>query len=161
MDNQRSETDTNNQEEEANKLKALAQLYSYLGMIEKAFEELQKESGKLMLAENANENFEAYYRFITPISSDLTNIKNLAKLSRSELRKYKGLTSSDIFAEPSSKRKKADLKSEKKSYPTTPLAQLERRVDELEFYLRLILSILIAVFVVLTVLLLYAKQTNI
>ena len=157
MSDQRSETDINNQEEEANKLKALAQLYSYLGRLEKAFEGLQKESGKLMLAENANENFEAYYKFITPISSELTNIKNLAKLSRSELRKYKGYSSYDIFNDSSSKRKKENRQTEKKSYPTTPFEQLERRVDELEFYLRLILSLLIAVFVILTVLLLYAK----
>ncbi|MDJ0903342.1 MAG: hypothetical protein QNJ55_31540 [Xenococcus sp. MO_188.B8] len=157
MSDQRSETDINNQEESANKLKALAQLYSYLGRLEKAFEGLQKESGKLMLAENANENFEAYYKFITPISSELTNIKNLAKLSRSELRKYKGYSSYDIFNDSSSKRKKENRQTEKKSYPTTPFEQLERRVDELEFYLRLILLLLIAVFVVLTVLLLYAK----
>ncbi len=110
-----------------------------------------------MLADNANENFEAYYRFVNPISRELTNIKNLAKLSRSELRKYQGLSSSDIFAEPSSKKKKANRKSEIKFNPTTPFDQLERRVAELEFYLRLILSLLIAVFVVLTVLLLYAK----
>ncbi len=157
MNEQKPENDINNPEEKANKLKALAQLYSYLGQIEKAFAGLQQESGKLMLADNANENFEAYYRFVNPISRELTNIKNLAKLSRSELRKYQGLSSSDIFAESSSKRKKANRKSEIKSNPTTPFDQLERRVEELEFYLRLILSLLIAVFVVLTVLLLYAK----
>ncbi len=147
MDDQKAETDTNNQEEEAKKLKALAELYSYLGQIEEAFERLEKETGKLMLAENANKNFEAYYKFITPISSKLTNIKNLAKLSRSELRKYKGLSSSDIFAEPSSKRKKVDSKFETKSNPTTPFDQLDKRIDQLEFNFRMILLFLIALFV--------------
>ena len=153
MSDQRSETDINNPEESANKLKALAQLYSYLGKIEKAFEGLQKESGKLMLAENANENFEAYYKFITPISSELNNIKTLATLSRVELRKYQGVSSYDIFFDSSGKEKKEDRKTEKNSKSTTAFDQLEKRVEQLEFYLRLILSLLIAVFVVLTILL--------
>ena len=157
MDDQKAETDINNQEEEANKLKALAELYSYLGQIEEAFERLEKETGKLMLAENANKNFEAYYKFITPISSKLTHIKNLAELSRSKLRRYKEVSSSGVFSESSNKRKKENSKTKKKSNPTTPFDQLEKRVDELEFYLRLILSLLIAIFVVLTMLLLYAK----
>ena len=157
MSDQRSETDINNPEESANKFKALAQLYSYLGQIEKAFEGLQKESGKLMLAENANENFEAYYKFITPISSELNNIKTLATLSRVELRKYQGVSSYDIFFDSSGKEKKEDRKTEKNSKSTTAFDQLEKRVDQLEFYLRLILSLLIAVFVVLTILLIYAK----
>ena len=157
MSDKRTETDINNPEESANKLKALAQLYSYLGQIEKAFEGLQKESGKLMLAENANENFEAYYKFITPISSELNNIKTLATLSRVELRKYQGVSSYDIFFDSSGKYKKEDRKPEKNPKSTTAFDQLEKRVDQLEFYLRLILSLLIAVFVVLTILLIYAK----
>ncbi len=40
MNEQKPDNNINNPEEKANKLKALAQLYSYLGQIEKAFAEL-------------------------------------------------------------------------------------------------------------------------
>ncbi|MEM9274046.1 MAG: hypothetical protein AAGA80_13905 [Cyanobacteria bacterium P01_F01_bin.143] len=153
MSSEKSEPDLNKLEKEANKLKALAQLYSYLEMIETGFEKLQKESGKLMLAENANENFEAYYKFVLPISKELIHIRNIAKLSRSELRKYQGLSNSDIFSGSSNKRKKADRKTKEISKSNTVFGQLERRVEELEFYFRLILSLLIVVFVTLTILL--------
>ncbi len=151
------ETEIKNQEEEAKKLKALAKLYSYLGEIEKAFEGLQKESGKLMLAENANDNFEAYYKFISPISRELNNIKNLAQLSRIELRKYQGVSCYDIFFDSSGnekkggKQKKEDQTTEENSQPTTPFDQLDKRIDQLEFNFRLILLFVIALFVMSTI----------
>ena len=157
MSNEKSETDIEKLKEEANKLKALAELYSYLGDIEEGFENLQKETGKLMLAENANENFEAYYKFVLPVSKKVNHIKTLSQLSRSELRKYQGLSSSDIFAETpkkensTKKEKKADRKPEKIAQSTTPYKQLERRIEELEFNFRMILSLLIALFVVMFV----------
>ena len=151
MSNEKSETDIEKLKEEANKLKALAELYSYLGDIEEGFENLQKETGKLMLAENANENFEAYYKFVLPVSKKVNHIKTLTQLSRSELRKYQGLSSSDIFSETPKKEKKADRKPEKIAQSTTPYKQLERRIEELEFNFRMILSLLIALFVVMVV----------
>jgi len=67
------------------------------------------------------------------------------------LRKYQGVSSYDILIDSSSEVKKEDRKTEKNSQSTTAFDQLEKGVEQLEFYFRMILLFLIAIFVIFVV----------
>ena len=143
----------NNQEIEAQKLKLLAEFYSRLEDIEEGFERLEKETGKLMLAENANENFDAYYKFVNPIIRKVENVKIRAMLARKALKNYREIDNSQplaLFSPKFSKEQPKPIQQAPRSTTvktTNAFEQLEKRVDDLEFRFRLIFLSFIAIIV--------------
>ena len=143
----------NNQEIEAQKLKLLAEFYSRLEDIEEGFERLEKETGKLMLAENANENFDAYYKFVNPIIRKVENVKIRAMLARKALKNYREIDNPQplsLFSPKFSTEQPKPIKQAPRSTnvkTTNAFEQLEKRVDDLEFRFRLIFLSFIAIIV--------------
>ena len=126
---------------QAEKLKLLAEFYSRLEDIEEGFNKLEKETGKLMFAENAHENFAAYYRFVNPISQRIENLTLRAKLARKALRDYQAVDSSSLFIANS---RKTQQKSRETRSPSS-FDLLEKRVDDLEFWLQLTFLLVVTI----------------
>ena len=127
---------------EAEKVKLLAEFYGRLDELEEAFERLNQVKSKLMFAENAQENFESYYKFVAPVSRNIVNIKNLAKLSRNVLEKYRKIDDSRFIGKLA-----WSSSNSSKSSKSTPFDDLGNRVKDLEFKVDLIIAISIAIFV--------------
>ena len=134
-------TDSNEEIIEARKLKLLAKFYDDLERIEDGFEMLGKETGKLMLGENALGNFDSYYKFVQPVSKVVDHIKNTSRLARTTLQEYRQLD------DPKFKPKKIGSK------PDTPSVaadhQLEKRIDALEFKVQIIIAVIVTIFIML------------
>lgn len=121
---------------EAKKLKLLAKFYRNLERIEDGFEMLEKEAGKLTLAENAEDNFDSYYKFVQPVSRAIDYIKTTSALARTTLQEYRQLD------KPESSKSRA-------AKPAIAFDQLEKRVNALEFKVQIIIAVLVTIAVML------------
>ena len=141
-------TDNNEEIKEAKKLKLLAKFYEDLERIEDGFEMLSKETGKLMLAENAEDNFDSYYKFVKPVSKMVDHIKTTSRLARTTLQEYRQLDdpkfkTKSLWYSPKEDSKPLSSKSDPANH------QLEKRIDALEFKIQIIIAVLIAIFIML------------
>jgi hypothetical protein len=141
-------TDSNEEIKQAKKLKLLAKFYNDLERIEDGFEMLSKETGKLMLAENAANNFDSYYKFVQPVSTMIDHIKTTSRLARTTLQEYRQLddpkfTPKSLWFSPTENSKPVSDKSAPADH------QLEKRVDALEFKVQIIIAVLVALFIML------------
>jgi hypothetical protein len=139
-------TDSNEEIKQAKKLKLLAKFYDDLERIEDGFEMLGKETGKLMLAENAKDNFDSYYKFVQPVSTMIDHIKTTSRLARTTLQEYRQLddpkfTPKSLWFSPTDNSKPVSDKSASADH------QLEKRVDALEFKVQIIIAVLVALFI--------------
>jgi hypothetical protein len=125
------------EEKEAKKIQKLADFYSELLDIEKAFESAKKEiETKFSIANNFDlENPETYIKLIRPVSRQIQHIGNTCKLAKYRLREYRELDSK--ISQKSSKPSK-QVTTTTKSHLT-----LEQRVSRLEFIVYLLLAFLI------------------
>lgn len=133
--------DSNEEIIEARKLKLLAKFYNDLEKIEDGFEMLGKETGKLMLAENAEDNFDSYYKFVQPVSKVVDYIKNTSRLARTTLQEYRQLD------DPQFKPKSLWYSPKENSKPVSD--QLEKRIEAIEFKVQIIIAVLVALFIML------------
>lgn len=141
-------SDSNEEIIEARKLKLLAKFYDDLERIENGFEMLSKETGKLMLAENAEDNFDSYYKFVQPVSKVVDHIKTTSRLARTTLQEYRQLD------DPKFKPKSLWYSSEENSKPVSDQSasasdQLEKRIEAIEFKVQIIIAVLVTIFIML------------
>ena len=125
---------------EAKKLKLLAKFSRDLERIEDGFEMLEKEAGKLTLAENAEDNLDSYYKFVQPVSKAIDYIKTTSALARTTLQEYRQVNrpapSKSLAAKPAIAFDRLEN-------------QLEKRVDALEFKIQIIIAVLVTIAVIL------------
>ena len=127
------------EEIEARKIQKLADFYSALLDIEKAFDGAQKEiETKYSIANNFDlENPDVYIKLIRPVSKEIQNIANTCTLARYRLKEYKALDSQTAKSS-----KNSPKSGQKKTKSKSPLT-LEQRLSRLEFLVFVLYCLLI------------------